>query len=170
MSAPAVLDIDGKKYMSTKAAAELWNLHHKTVSAYCKSDKIKNKFKNGRFGWYIRIDEIKPLSQAEIRKILILSLQLKNNPDYTIEWTAFNYDESVLESIYNHLYVHGYIQHFSVEDKKRIPYDVVLTPKGMELATTFQKEKNSDFNVTLTQWLPIIISAAQLYFQINPIA
>lgn len=169
MAAPALLTIDGNTFMSTKAAANLWNLQPKTVSDYCKNNKIKNKFKNGCLGWYIRTDEIKPLSQEEIRRMLILTLQLKNNPAYEIDWSLFEYDESVLDSIYTHLYVHGYIQNFSVEDKKRIPYDVVLTQKGMELATTFRKGKIADFTVTLTQWLPIIISAAQLYFQINPI-
>lgn len=168
MAAPALLIIDGNTYMSTKAAADLWNLQPKTVSDYCKNNKIKNKFKNGRLGWYIRTDEIKPLSQEEIRRMLILTLQLKNNPAYEIDWSLFEYDESVLDSIYTHLHVHGYIQNFSVENKKRIPYDVVLTQKGMELATTFRKGKITDFTVTLTQWLPIIISVAQLYFQINP--
>lgn len=170
MAAPALLVIDGNNYMSTKTAAKLWNLQPKTVSDYCKNNKIKNKFKNGHFGWYIRTDEIKPLSQEEIRRILILTLQLKNNPAYEIDWSLFEYDESVLDSIYTHLNAHGYIQDFSIEDKKRIPYEVVLTQKGMELATTFRKEKIADFTVTLTQWLPIIIGAAQLYFQINPIA
>ena len=109
------------------------------------------------------------MSQEEIHRILILTLQLKNNPAYEIDWSLFEYDESVLDSIYTHLHTHGYIQDFSIEDKKRIPYEVVLTQKGMELATTFRKEKTANFTVTLTQWLPIIISAAQLYFQINPL-
>lgn len=169
MSVPAFLTIEGKHYMSTKTAANLWGLQPKTVSDYCKNNKIKYKFKNGRFGWYIRTDEIKPLSHEEIRRMLILTLQLKNNPTYEIDWTLFNYDESVLESIYNHLCTHGYIQNFLIEDKKRIPYDVILTQKGIELATTFRNKKISDFATTLTQWLPIIINVAQLYFQINPI-
>ena len=168
MLAPALLVIDGNNYMSTKTAAELWGIHPKTVSNYCKDNRIKNKFKNGRLGWYIRTDEIKPLSQEEIRRMLILTLQLKNNPDCEIDWMQFQYNELVLDSIYTHLHTHGYIQGFSIEEKKRIPYDVVLTQKGMELATTFRKGKISNFTETLRQWLPIVISAAQLYFQINP--
>ena len=84
-------------------------------------------------------------------------------------------DKLIVQYIYLTRYVIGRVKvnlppSFSIEDKKRIPYDVVLTQKGMELATTFRKEKIADFTVTLTQWLPIVISAAQLYFQINPIA
>ena len=166
MSAQALLTIDGKCYMSTKAAAGKWNLQPKTVANYCKTDKIKNKFKNGRYGWYIRIDEIKPLSQYEIRKILILTLSLKNNPTYEIDWTPFQYDDSVIEKIYDYLHVNGYIQKFLIKDKKRIPYDVVLTPKGMELVTTIQKEEKSlKSNKILMDWLPIIINIAQLYLQ-----
>ena len=167
MSAPALLTVDGSNYMSTKTAAELWGLQRKTVSDYCKNNKIKNKFKNGRFGWYIRTDEIKPLSQEEIRKILILTLQLKNNPACEIDWSLFNCDEAVLESIYQHLFLHGYVQSFSIADKRRIPSEVILTEKGMECVTTFKKEKLSDFSVAITQWLPIVISVAQLYCQVN---
>ena len=169
MSAPSLITVDGHKYMSTKSAADLWDLSPKTISDYCKDDKIRNKFKNGRFGWYIRTDEIKPLSQKDIHKLLVFTLQLKNDSTYEIDWTLFNYDESVFESIYQHLLARGYIRPFSISDKKRIPYEVVLTQKGMEIATNFKKEKISNLSVAITQWLPVVIGAAQLYFQINPI-
>lgn len=170
MSAPALLVVDGNSYMSTKAAAQLWNLQTKTVSNYCKDGKIKHCFKNGRLGWYIRTDEIKPLSQEDIRRILVLTLQLKNNPAYEIDWTLLDCDRSVLESTYNHLQAQGYICDFSVDDEKRLPYEVVLTQKGMELVTTFKKTKIASFPEALVQWMPIMINVAQLYFQMNQTA
>lgn len=169
MIAPALLTIDGYNYMSTKTAANLWNLNSKTVSEYCNSGKIKNKFKNGRFGWYIRTDEMKPLSEKEIRKILVLTLQLKNNPSYGIDWSLLEYDESAFERIYQQLFFRGYIESFTSIDKARIPYDVILTPKGMEVATSIKNAKTQNLYATVTEWLPIIISAAQLYFQLRPI-
>ena len=42
MAAPSLLIIEENTYMSTKAAAKLWNLQPKTVSNYCKNNKIKN--------------------------------------------------------------------------------------------------------------------------------
>lgn len=169
MSAPALLTIENHMYMSTKAAADLWGLHPKTVSNYCKSNKIINKFKNGSLGWYIRIDEIKPLTQEEIRRILILTLQLKNNPVCEVDWSLFNQDVSTIEKIYNHLVSLGYIQPFTIENPRHIPYEVVLTLRGMELVTSFGKNKISDFTTTLAQWLPIVINLAQLYLQVNPV-
>ena len=169
MSAPALLTIENHVYMSTKAAADLWGLHPKTVSDYCKTNKIINKFKNGSLGWYIRIDEIKPLTQEEIRRILILTLQLKNNPSCEVDWALFNQNETVLDNIYNYLYRLGYILPFSIENKKKIPYEVILTQRGMELVTSLKKNKIQDFATTLTQWLPIMINIAQLYIQAKSI-
>ena len=77
MSSQALIEVDGNKYMSTKTAADLWSLSARTVSNYCKNNRIHRKFKNGKLGWYIHVDEIKPLSDIEIHRLLVLSIQLK---------------------------------------------------------------------------------------------
>ena len=169
MRGPALIKIENVTYMSTRAAAELWGLTVRTVADYCNNNKIINKFKNGRLGWYIRTDEIKPLTQDEIRKILILTLQLKNNLSYEVDWCVFNNTPYSIENIYKQLYYRGYIQEFSVENDKKIPYEVVLTQKGMELSTSIKMKKNWDFTKIITQYLPVLINLAQLYFQLNPI-
>lgn len=170
MEAKRIIVVDNQKYMSTKTAADCWGLKPKTVADYCRNNRIKNKFKNGNKGWYIRIDEIKPLSSDEIHKILVLSLQLKNNPDLEIDWSTFNFDYSAIKVVYKNLVSQGYVKDFSIEDEKMIPYKVILTQKGMECATCFRnmtKKSISDFSTTVQQWAPIVIGIAQVVCQIT---
>lgn len=167
MHSQAILEIEGKKYMSTKTAADLWGLSSRTVSNYCKRDRIRRKFKNGGMGWYIYIDEIKPLSDAEIHKLLVLSIQLKNNPSLEIDWSTFNFDNSIIDVIYQNLVASGYIQPYNISDKRRIPYEVILTQKGLETATSFKQKNIPDYSTLVSQWLPILINIAQLIFQIK---
>lgn len=166
MEAPRIITVDGKKYMSTKTAADIWRLKPRTVSDYCNSGKIINKFKNGRYGWYIDINEIRPLSVYEIRRFLILTLTLKNNPEYEIDWDSFDYDNSAIEVIYKNLVGMGYIYPFSIENKQKIPYEVNLTPQGLDLVTSYKQPKKPNYSEIVGKWLPIMISLAQLYFQI----
>lgn len=167
MRAQAILNVDGKKYMSTKTAANLWGISTSTVSDYCKNDRIHHKFKNGRMGWYIYIDEIKPLSDNEIHRLLVLSIQLKNNPSLEIDWTTFDFDNSIIDVVYQNLVESGYIQPYNIDDKRRIPYEVILTQKGLEMATSFKHKAIPDYSTSVSQWLPILINAAQLILQIK---
>lgn len=167
MSAQSLIEVDGNKYMSTKTAAELWGLSSRTVSGYCKNNRIHRKFKNGKLGWYIHIDEIKPLTDTEIHRLLVLSIQLKNDPSLTIDWTTFNFDDEAIDAVYQSLYQSRYIHSYSVSDKRRIPYEVILTQKGLEMATAFNKKSIPDFSTVCSQWLPVLINIAQLYMQIK---
>lgn len=165
----SLIEVNGKKYMNTKAAAELWDVRPNTVREYCKEDRVSDKFKTESGQWYISIDEMKPLTKEEVRKFLILTLQLKNNPNREIEWPFLQYDDLVLDRIYNQLYRRGYIKEYLISDPKRIPYEVELTQDGIEMATKYPSKMKIDLVGTLAQWLPIIISVAQLYFQLKPI-
>ncbi len=165
MPTQAILEIDGQKYMSTKTAADLWNLSPSTVSNYCKTGRILRKFKNGSKGWYIHIDEIKPLSDTDIHRLLVLSIQLKNNPSLEIDWSTFSFDDNVIDVIYQNLVTLGYIFPYSIADKRRIPYEVVLTQKGLETATSFKQKTIPDYSSLLSQWLPILIDVAKLIIQ-----
>ena len=140
MSSQAILEVDGEKYMSTKTAADLWGLSTRTVSNYCKSGRIHRKFKNGKMGWYIHIDEIKPLSDTELHRLLVLSIQLKNNPSLAIDWSTFNFDDIAIDVTYQNLVVSGFVQPYTITDKRRIPYEIILTQKGLEMATSFKKK------------------------------
>ena len=161
MQSQAILEIEGKKYMSTKTAADCWNLKPKTVAEYCRTDRLIDKIKIEN-KWYIFIDEMKPLSIGEIRKLLILTVQLKNKPTLEIDWSAFSFDDSKIEIIYKNLALNKYIFPFDIRDKKRIPYEVVLTEKGLDAITNTTKRENKSFSTVLKEWLPIIIQLAQL--------
>lgn len=170
MSSPAIVDINNEKYMSTKTAANLWGLSTRTVANYCNSNRIHRKFKNGKLGWYIHIDEIKPLTDIEVHRLLVLSIQLKNNPTLQIDWSTFTFDSSAIDVVYQNLVETGFLQPYVVTDYHRIPYEVVLTQKGLEMATSFKKKSIPDYATLCSQWLPVLINAAQLYLQIKQIA
>lgn len=142
-------------------------LSSRTVSNYCKNNRIHRRFKNGKLGWYIHIDETKPLTDAEIHLLLALSIQLKNKPSLTIDWTTFNFDDDAIDAIYQSLYLLGYIHPYSVSYRRRIPYEVILTQKGLEMATAFNKKSFPDFSTVCSQWLSVLINAVQLYIQIK---
>ena len=161
MATSDIIIVEGKKYVSTKIIAKTWGLTRNTVSDYCKSNKIINKFKDGN-RWYIRTDEIKPLTNEEIHRLLMLTLQLKNNPSLKIDWSTFSFDDSFIEYIYQNLVEQKYIEQFTIRDKKRIPYEVILTQKGLDIAMKYRKGKTNDFSAIVSQWLPIIINVAQL--------
>ena len=167
MEAPRMIEINGEKYISTKTAADLWNLKPRTVADYCSRGRIIKAFKNGKNGWYIHIDEIKPLSNLQIHQLLVLTIQLKNNPKLLIDWETFVFDDNAIDNVYKKLVSMNYVMPYTIKDAKRIPYEVVLTQTGLEMATTFHKQKIPDFSTTVSQWLPVLISAAQLYFQIK---
>ena len=166
MKYPSFIEYNGKKYMSAKTAADIWSLKPATVSEYCNKGKIHQAFKYLEARWYIPVDAVKPLSNDEIRRFLILSLQLKNKPSLEIDWSTFPNDDSSVALIYRHLVFREMIENFSINDKKRIPYEVILTQKGLEFVTSGNKEKIEDFGTAMKEWLPTIIGAAQLIAQV----
>lgn len=161
-----VIEYNGKKYMSAKTAADVWGLRPATVADYCCKGKIYGAIKYFEARWYIPVDAVKPLSNDEIRRFLILTLQLKNKPSLEIDWSTFPGDYLSVELIYRHLVYCGMLENFDIKDKKRIPYEVILTQKGLEIATSGNRAKNVDFGTVLKDWLPTIISAAQLITQV----
>ena len=78
-----------------------------------------------------------------------------------------DFDDKAIDVIYQSLYLSGYIHAYSVSNKRRIPYEVILTQKGLEMATAFIKKSIPDFSTACAQWLPVLINAAQLYMQIK---
>lgn len=161
MKAQPIIEVHGKKYMSTKAASELWDMSQKTIASYCREKIIRNAFKTEKNHWYIWIDEIKPLTNDVIHKVLVFSLELKNNSDREINWQGLA-DPSVLEPVYKQLVHHGYINDFQIADMKRIPYEITLTQKGMEMATKYQREKTYDFKEISMQLLQLFTALANL--------
>lgn len=170
MKYPSILELNGQKYMSTQIAAGVWNLKRQTVSDYCSKGKVYRAIKYQEARWYIPIDAVKPLSDDEIRCFLTLTLQLKNKPSLEIDWSLFPVGDSVIEPIYRYLFFREFIENFSISNQKRIPYEVVLTQKGLEFVTTRKKEKIEDFGIILKEWVPTIIGVAQLIVQVAQIS
>ncbi len=166
MKYPAFVEHNGKKYMNTKTAADNWKLKTDTVTKYCSAGKIPNAFKYYEKRWYIPIESIKPLTDEEIRKFLVLTLQLKNKPSLKIDRSIVNVDVKTITMIYRYLVYCEMIENFEIEDASRVPYEVVLTQKGLEFATSFKKEKIKNFENIVKDWLPIVINATQLAINI----
>lgn len=155
------IEIDGKKYMSSRRAAELWNKSQGTISKYCKLGKVpKSKcIKDSHNNWYIDINTVYPLSDDEVRKLLTLTLQLKNNPLYSFDWSTFTIDVENIRPIYEYLADMKYILHFQINDSNRLPYDIVLSEKGMDLVTGMGRENKIDSNInnSSVQWASVAL-------------
>lgn len=167
MKYPSIIELNGKKYMNTQTAADAWSLKTSTVAKYCKDGKICNATKYLETRWYIPIDAVKPLSNDEVRRFLILTLQLKNKPSLEIDWSTFSIDEYTINAVYRYLVFQEFIENYNISDNKRIPYEIVLTQKGLELVTSNTKEEIKDFSTAMKAWLPTIIGAAQLIIQVT---
>ncbi len=167
MKYPPFIELNGQKYMSTKTAADVWNLKQQTISDYCNKGKVCKAIKYREVRWYIPTDAVRPLSNDDIRRFLMLTLQLKNKPSLEIDWSSFSTEDSVIEPIYRYLVFRELIEPFKISDQKRIPYEVILTQKGLEFVTVSQKGKIEDYGTVMKEWLPIMIGAAQLIVQIT---
>lgn len=170
MKYPPFIELNGQKYMSAKTAADVWSLKPATVSAYCKEGKICHAIKYLESRWYIPTEAVKPLSNSEVRRFLTLTLQLKNKPSLEIDWGVFPIKNPAIDVIYRHLVFLELIEEFNISDKKRIPYEVILTQKGFEFATSCKKGKVEDYSSTMKEWLPTVIGVAQLIAQVTQIA
>ncbi len=162
----SIIIVENKKYMSAKCAAEIWKLNPSTVRDYCRNKKIPDAFKVSDRNWYIPIDSIKPLSDSEIHKLLVLTLQLKNRPSLEIDWAVLDFDTAVIIPVYTNLYKLGYIELLPKCQPAELPYKIVLTQKGLESATHFRKAHIPAFETVLSTWVPIFFQVAQFTLEI----
>lgn len=162
-----IFEINGEYYMTTRVASKLWGVKPKTVGEYCKDYKVAGAFKNERKKWCIPIRSVRPLSIQEIKQLLVLSLQLKNNPALEIDWAVFPKGTIGIRETYEQLHDRGYLAAFQECDDQKIPYVVVLTQKGMEIATSYsQKDMTQSFADSLATWSKVIIDIGQLVVDI----
>ena len=147
----AVFEINGKTYYSPKAAAGKWNISYQAVTNACKDGRIVGAFIDSTNQWCIPDIAMKPLDKKIIRKILIITLYLKNNPLLRVS-ELDNYD---ISKLYIYLKETEYIKSFD-EESDRIPYEVVLTDKGMDLVLEKNRIKIDWANIStiLIQCIP----------------
>lgn len=124
--------------MTTKEMAEIWGISEKTVANYCSKEQIPNAEKN-RGVWNIPKRSIKPLNKDDIRRLLILSTRLHNNPELECDYSTFDFKEEDIRLVYESLFYRGYIHDISNIDTARIPYELTITEKGFQLIDESKK-------------------------------
>jgi len=124
--------VDGMRFYETRIVAEKWCINRRTVSSYCRSGKlglcVKEKGK-----WYISEQEIKPLSDKQIYEMLKIIIILKNDPARRFDFSLAEIKEKDMKSIFRWLQRNGYIFDYYDIPLSRLPYDVMLTEKGLKL-------------------------------------
>lgn len=129
------IEVDGKRYVSTKVACNWWRVSQSTVRKYCKNDEIPGAFQDSKNNWCIPYNAIKPVPSNVIKQVLRLSIQLKANRKLVIDYAVLGIEPTQLVSVYNYLALRGLIDNvYEQEDPNSIPYNVELTDKGWELA------------------------------------
>lgn len=158
----SVFEINGNTYYSPKAAADNWKMTHQAVTSACKEGRIVGAFQDSTNRWCIPNIAMKPLDKETIRKIMLITLALKNSPNITISGLE-NYD---ISKLYSYLRDTNYIKPFD-DNSKRIPYEAILTEKGMNLVIENKKIDVDWANVAvlLVQCIPsfLEIGAALLH-------
>ena len=129
-----VFEMNGKTYYSTQAAADKWEMKQKEVTTACREGRIIGAIKDSTNQWCIPDTAMKPLEKENIRKLLIITLYLKNNPNLTLS----ELDRYDIPKLYTYLKDIDYIKPFN-ENSDRIPYEAVLTNKGMGLVIENKK-------------------------------
>lgn len=149
-----VFEINNKTYYSPKGAAHKWGISHQAVTAACKEGRIVGAFQDSTKKWCIPDTAMKPLDSDIIRKILIITLSLKNTPNITIS-DLENYD---IPKVYKYLKETGYIKDYN-ENSNRIPYEATLSDKGLSLAFDKKKEGGEWTNIAtlFVQCIPSLI-------------
>jgi hypothetical protein len=154
------VEIDKKHYGETSEFAKLWGVSPKTVAKYCNDKKIDGA-KKIKGKWCIPLNTTKPISESEIRRILILTLKLKNNPTVKIDFTKFEIKQKDIVNVYKHLEKLNYILTVENIPTKRLPFDVTISEKGFDLIenANIKEEKESGNNAKyIADWVKTIIS------------
>ncbi len=143
--------------MDSRAAARLWGISPRTVARYCREQRVPGAFKDSGGRWCIPVDAIRPLTDSTLRDILILTLHLQANPDYSIDYRKLGIKPRELPQAYWHLVQLGHIREFDNNlPPEKLPYRVKLTNKGIECATQGQGKEKADPAELLRKWGPAI--------------
>lgn len=155
-----VIEIDGKRYFNTLAYSHLWKVSQSTVAKYCRDGKVPGAFQNDSKKWWMPSDAMKPPSDNQIQEILLVTLQLKNDAQYNIDYDAIGVEGNHISAVYTYLAKIGYFRKFSPNiDPYRLPYEVKLTKAGMDFVTS-KKPVDSNIQELIQAWGPTILSLA----------
>lgn len=143
---PTFVEHEGKRYANTNTFETVWGIRANVIAKYCLAGLLPDAIKIGYY-WYIPIDSIKPLPADQIRQILILTLQLKNTPWHPINYSHMDMQIEDLVKAYNYLVKIEYLHPFDGIPNEKVPYEVELTQKGMELAINLPKGEPISTNI-----------------------
>ena len=100
------------------------------MTAACADGRIIGACKDTSGRWIIPVDAIHPLETEQIRLLMVTTVYLQNRRNHVLDYT----DYADIVSVYSYLQQAGYIEPFN-SYSNRIPYEVVMTDKGVKLAT-----------------------------------
>lgn len=152
--------IKGVTYYSPKTAGDIWGMKYQAVTKACKEERVVNAAKDTSDQWIIPSTSPKPLEKEQIKHVLICILSLKNRPD---PLPADIKEKSTL-TLFQYLRDCKYIEPFN-EISNRIPYEAVITQKGMELVFQTPSIKINWLNIaeTTVKCIAIIVDIAKLF-------
>lgn len=125
-----MITIGGKRFVTPGVFADGCGKSTQKITAACKDGRIIGACQDSSRNWIIPVNAMAPLEIEQIRQLMIVSLYLKNKPEHVLDYSE--HDEIV--SVYSYLQQIGYIYPFN-ENSESIPYEVILTEKGMKIAT-----------------------------------
>lgn len=149
MKQKALVEIDGKKYMSPKAAGDLWSMSHQAVTAACNEGRVEGVARDSGNHFIIPIDAKKPIEKETIRKILISLLAMKNRPGSEL------LNHSGADELFSYLESIGLIEGNDL-------WTAALTNKGMEWATSGARIQIDWVNAGITL-LSVLRSLASIW-------
>lgn len=155
----ALVDINGRTYMSPSAAHDKWkDLSRQKIVAECNKGKVIGACLDSSGKWIIPVDTQKPILDENIRLLLVSILCIKNKPNNNIE----SLKKEQLSFALEYLKETGYIEAWNEGNEIDLT-SIVITDKGMELATSGKKTSINWVNasVTLIQVVGSIASIGQ---------
>ena len=123
-------EINGKRYVTPSVFGNVIGWSKQKVTAACKEGRIIGADQDSSGSWIIPVDAPNPLELEQIRSLMVTTVYLKNRPDHVLDYS----DHESIVAVYSSLQHAGYTQPFNT-DSERIPYEVVMTEKGVKLAT-----------------------------------
>ena len=153
-------EINGERYVTPGVFGDSIGWSRQKVTSACRDGRIVGACKDTSGSWIIPVDAMKPLETEQIRELMVTTVYLKNKPDHPLDYS----DHEKTAALYTYLQQTGYIEPFNT-DSERIPYEVILTEKGIGLATE-GKPLNLDWlhiGSTVIQVAASVITIAQLF-------
>jgi len=123
-------EVNGIRYVTPGVFGDVIGWNKQKVTAACKEGRIIGACQDTSGSWMIPVDAMKPLEAEQIRALMVTTVYLKNRPDHVLDYS----DHESTVAVYSYLQKIGCIEPFNA-DSERIPYEVVMTEKGVKLAT-----------------------------------